>query len=103
MHMSVPPLSASGEQLGERMIDLLPRLRRLARAVVEPAGHDDESAGIRAADDGVQTCLESSLQADVPWHDQRAFENHLFALLARACTACARTAATDHPRGALAG
>jgi RNA polymerase sigma-70 factor, ECF subfamily len=89
MHMSVLPMSVSGEQLAERMIGLLPRLRRLARAMVVPADHDDELARIRAADDVVQVCIESALRADLQWHDARAFENRMFALLTRACTACA--------------
>jgi RNA polymerase sigma-70 factor, ECF subfamily len=101
MHMSVPPMSVSGE-LGERMIELLPRLRRLAQAMVGPAGHDADLARINAADDVVEACIASALQAELPWDDQRAFENRMFALLARACTSCLRAPA-DRSRGMQPG
>jgi len=105
MYMSVP-----NEQLGERMIDLLPRLRRLARAMVDPTltaaisasmSVVDDPARIRAADDLVQSCLESAMPSALPWHDAHDFENGMFALLVRTCTAgsqCSAAAADCAPR-----
>jgi RNA polymerase sigma-70 factor (ECF subfamily) len=78
--MSVPI-----EQLGERMIDLLPRLRRLAQAILETAPAEDPAW--QCADDVVQDCIERALRSQVSWQDQRAFENGMFGMLTRACAA----------------
>lgn len=80
--MSVPI-----EQLGERMIDLLPRLRRLAQAILETAPAEDSVQ--QCADDVVQACIERALCSPTHWQDQRAFENGMFGMLTRACaSAC---------------
>jgi RNA polymerase sigma-70 factor (ECF subfamily) len=97
--MSVPI-----EQLGERMIGLLPRLRRLAHAIIEtaPAAAPAQQC---AADDVVQTCIERALLSDGPWsdghwsdghwEDERDFEHGMLSMLTRACTAaCQRAALT---------
>lgn len=71
------------------MIGLLPRLRRLAHAIAEPA---------HAPDDLVQQCIERALQPDVRWHSHRELENGMFAMLARACAAAGTANATpDQP------
>lgn len=70
--MPLPP-----EQLRELMIGLLPRLRRLAQAIVEP---------VQAADDLVQQCIERALPVCGSWHSDRELESGLFSLLMQACT-----------------
>ena len=100
--MSVPI-----EQLGERMIGLLPRLRRLAQAILDTAAAEDPAQ--QCADDVVQACIEQALGSQMPCQDQRAFENRMFGMLTRACVAAHQHAQlavqhsargvqhTDHP------
>jgi DNA-directed RNA polymerase specialized sigma24 family protein len=77
-------MSATLEQLGERVIELLPRLRRLAQAILETGPAADPA---RHADDVVQACIEHVLRAQPHWQDQHAFEHGMFSMLTRACAA----------------
>jgi len=94
--MSVPI-----EQLGEQMIGLLPRLRRLAQAILETA--PAEGSARQCADDVVQACIERALRSQISWQDQHAFENGMFSMLTRACAAAYQHAplvVQGVPRGA---
>lgn len=64
------------QQLRELIIAWLPRLRRFAHAISDPA---------ECADDLVQRCIEEALATSAQWRDVQHLQSGLFGLLARSC------------------